>query len=45
MKFPELDEAGYFGARGTVSGRTFDPEQRYKITDSKMKLTYIIRML
>ena len=26
MRFPELDEAGYFGARGTVSGRTFDPE-------------------
>jgi len=26
MRFPELDEVRYFGAKGTVSGRTFDPE-------------------
>ena len=26
MRFPELDEARYFGARGPISGRTFDPE-------------------
>lgn len=26
MRFPELDEIGHFGAKGVVSGRTFDPE-------------------
>ena len=26
MRFPELDEFEYFGARGTFSGRPFDPE-------------------